>query len=72
MAICAYFLSIGPAAGLYERTAPHSLAVRQTFRIVYAPVVLVLEPTPLRGALLWWIKLWVDAFNPKMHLAHRE
>ena len=51
-----YVLSIGPAVRLHEKAASQSL--KTTIEIVYAPVVVLIENTPLRTAGEWWVSQW--------------
>ena len=59
----AYALSIGPAAWLHEKSTSATLKVR--LETIYAPVVLLIQETPLRQAGEWWVGQWVDLPGPK-------
>ena len=54
----AYVLSIGPAAWLHEKTTSARLKVG--LETIYAPVVYLIEQTPLGPAGEWWVNQWVD------------
>jgi len=51
-------LSIGPAAWLHEKTTSARLKVG--LETIYAPVVYLIEQTPLGPAGEWWVNQWVD------------
>jgi hypothetical protein len=50
-----YVLSVGPAAVLHEKTS--NARLKAVLRFAYAPVGLV-EKTPLKPVIKWWIKVW--------------
>lgn len=61
-----YILSIGPVAGVYNRTEPHGRVADRTMELIYSPLIfLVQEKTPLQGPLTWWVDVWVSAFRPR-------
>ena len=49
----AYVLSIGPVAWLHEKTA--SARLKAGLETVYAPVVFLIEETPLKQSGEWWV-----------------
>jgi hypothetical protein len=55
--LAGYVLSIGPAALVHKQFK--NSPVQKTIEIVYAPVVFLIEKTPLRSPLIWWVSLWV-------------
>jgi len=57
-AILAYVLSIGPAAWLHEKTT--SPRMKAGFETIYAPVIFLIQETPLRQPGEWWVGKWVD------------
>ena len=57
-ALLIYVLSIGPAAWLHEKTA--SARLKAGLETVYAPVVFLIEQTPLKQPGEWWVGKWVD------------
>jgi hypothetical protein len=59
-ALLIYVLSIGPAVWLHRKTS--SERMKAGLETIYAPVVFLIEKTPLRQAGEWWVGKWVD--NP--------
>ena len=58
VASLAYMLSIGPSAWLHEKTA--SARMQAGLETVYAPVIFLIQETPLRQPGEWWVGKWVD------------
>jgi len=63
VASLAYMLSIGPAAWLHEKTS--SVRMKAGLETVYAPVIFLIQETPLRQPGEWWVGKWVDLPGPK-------
>ena len=61
-AILAYVLSIGPAAWLHEKTT--SAKLKGGVETIYAPVIFLIQETPLRQAGEWWVSKWIDLPGP--------
>ena len=58
VAAFAYMLSIGPAAWLHEKIT--SVKVKGGLETIYAPVIFLIQETPLRLAGEWWVSKWID------------
>jgi hypothetical protein len=63
VASLAYVLSIGPAAWLHEKMS--SARLRTGLGKIYAPVVFLIEQTPLKQPGEWWVGKWIDLPGPK-------
>jgi hypothetical protein len=53
-----YVLSSGPAMWLHSKTTNHGL--QSALRAAYAPVVFLVNKTPLKGVGARWVHEWVD------------
>jgi len=62
IALLAYVLSIGPAVWLHQKTS--SERMRAGLETIYAPVLFLIEKTPLKQAGEWWASKWVDLPGP--------
>ena len=62
-ALLIYALSIGPAAWLHEKTS--SASMKAGLETVYAPVIFLIQETPLRQPGEWWVGKWIDLPGPK-------
>jgi hypothetical protein len=61
-----YVFSVGPAAWLHKKaTSPR---VQDELLSVYAPVVFLINKTPLYRAGAWWIDKWVDVPESRIWL----
>jgi len=63
VAAIAYVLSIGPAAWLHEKTP--SAKLKGGVEAIYAPVIFLIQETPLRQPGEWWVGKWIDLPGPK-------
>ncbi len=63
VASIAYILGIGPAALLHEKTA--SARMKSGLETAYAPVIFLIQETPLRQPGEWWVSKWIDLPGPK-------
>ena len=63
VALLAYGLSIGPAAWLHEKTTSARLKVG--LETIYAPVIFLIQETPLKQPGEWWVGKWIDLPGPK-------
>ena len=63
VALLAYLLSIGPAAWLHEKTS--SPRLKAGLETIYAPVIFLIEKTPLKQPGEWWVSKWIDLPGPK-------
>ncbi len=61
-----YVFSVGPAAWLHEKAA--NPMVQHELLTVYAPVVFLINTTPLYPAGAWWIDKWVDVPESRLWL----
>ena len=53
-----YLLSSGPAMWFHARMT--SATAKRVWQTVYAPVVFLINKTPLGGVGSWWVYKWVD------------
>jgi len=63
VALVTYVLSIGPAACLHEKTS--SPRLKAGLETIYAPVIFLIEKTPLKQPGEWWVSKWIDLPGPK-------
>jgi hypothetical protein len=61
-----YVVSIGPAAWVHKKAA--SPIVQDELLTVYAPVVFLINQTPLHPIGAWWIDRWVDVPESRLWL----